>query len=86
MCRLPAAKNHRCAACVDVKRVGPAPGAPDQLSGNIESELTIEAPARVFHQGPGILPNMTGVISQSAIFSYRRADSHEPPGKQNMKI
>jgi transposase len=24
-----AARNHRCTACVDVKRVGPAPGAPD---------------------------------------------------------
>jgi len=25
-----------------------------------QSRLTIEALARVFHQGPGILPNMTG--------------------------
>ncbi len=29
--RRTAAKNHRCTARVDVKRVGPAPGEPDQL-------------------------------------------------------
>jgi len=28
--------------------------------GSSTSRLTIEAPARVFHQGPGIAPNMTG--------------------------
>ncbi|MFY9328469.1 MAG: hypothetical protein WAO76_10685 [Georgfuchsia sp.] len=32
-CRLSAARNHRCAACVDVKRVGPAPGVPVELRG-----------------------------------------------------
>ena len=28
--------------------------------GEVDTRLTIEAPARVFHQGPGELPNMTG--------------------------
>jgi hypothetical protein len=48
-----------CTASVDVERVGPAPGEPDELKGNLVSRLTNEAPARVFHQGPGICPLMT---------------------------
>ena len=32
-CRQWAARNHQSAACVDVKRVGPAPGRPDYLQG-----------------------------------------------------
>ena len=31
--RQAAVKNHQCTARVDVKRVGPAPGEPDQLKG-----------------------------------------------------
>jgi len=45
-----------CTASVDVKRVGPALGEPDHFTGNLDSRLTIEAPARVFHQGPGLRP------------------------------
>ena len=44
-------------ASVDVKRVGPAPGEPDQFTGDAaRTRLTNEAPARVFHQGPGESP------------------------------
>ena len=58
---------------------------PSSGRGPVEA-LTIEAPARVFHQGPGKMPNMTGCsFAVRHLLVQHRQAKHEQAGKQNMK-
>jgi len=53
--------------------------------GSIYSRLTIEAPARVFHQGPGEMPNMTGCsFAVRHLLVQLRQAKDQPSGKQHM--
>jgi hypothetical protein len=51
--------------------------------GSCHSRLTIEAPARVFHQGPGHMPNMTGCSFAVRHLLHRTARWKSKPEQEN---
>ena len=57
---------------------------PDYFKGSNDSRLTNEALARVFHQGPGNMPNMTG-CSTAVLHLLMRQQAAQPRMNYELK-